>query len=86
MQRRVRGFRNTNVFLEKSRPHFASIGRMEKVSVVALAVDLGDVNSPNGNVWVGCYDERKFYKLSGVDGSLIRGQTNPISISPSSTC
>lgn len=49
----------------------------------ALAVDLGDANSPNGNVWVGCFDERKFYKLSGVDGSLVAGLPNPVSVAHS---
>jgi streptogramin lyase len=56
-----------------------AVGRLAAIPR-ALAIDLGDANSPNGNVWVGCFDERTFYKLSGVDGSLVAGLPNPVSI------
>ncbi len=39
----------------------------------SLAIDL------DGNIWLGCYEIGDYYKLSGVDGSILAG---PIDVSP----
>ncbi len=48
----------------------------------ALAIDGGDAQNPNGNLWVGLFNERRFYNLQGETGELVRrpGQTNPVDI------
>ena len=39
----------------------------------SLAIDL------NGDIWLGCYNERAYYKLNGATGAVIYG---PLSVSP----
>ncbi len=54
---------------------------------IAWAVSVGPDNGlgrslaidTEGNVWLGLYNEQAYYKLSGVDGSILEG---PISVSP----
>ncbi len=48
----------------------------------ALALNVGDAQSPNGNVWAGMWSHREFYGLQGHTGELIErpGMPNPVAV------